>query len=43
MKQTMQQNQLKVKKSLPLIDVNILDIIKQNKIQGVYGFLINFV
>ncbi len=43
MRQGLQQNQIKVRKSLPLIDVNILDIIKQNKIKGVYGFLINFV
>ena len=33
----------KVRKVLPFIDVNLLEIVKKNKVKGVYGYLMRLV
>ena len=43
MKNVLKQTQFKVRKVLPFIDVNLLEIVKKNKVKGVYGYLIDFV
>ena len=43
MKNILKQTQFKVRKVLPFIDVNLLEIVKKNKVKGVYGYLIDFV